>query len=108
ETVQLDAVVATGGGAILDPDTRPRMQAAAPIVCLTPDVDVIVARTASAATRPLLGTGERRARVGQRLAPRAAAYRQADLTVDTSRRSAAAIVDDILTFLNSRRREVPK
>jgi shikimate kinase len=110
EAVQLDAVVATGGGAIVDPENYQRMHAAGPIVCLRADVDVIVTRTAATASRPLLGAGDHRARIEQLLAARAAAYAQADLTVDTSQRSPDAVVEDILTFLRSTprgRREVP-
>ncbi|MFN8642987.1 MAG: shikimate kinase [Candidatus Binatia bacterium] len=51
------AVVATGGGAILDPDNLAALRAAAPIVRLTAAPDVLLARARAAGpTRPLLRT----------------------------------------------------
>ena len=97
--VQMDAVVATGGGAIVDPTNLERMRTAGPIICLTADVDVIMQRTAADTSRPLLDDRERRARVTDLLSQRAAAYAQADVTIDTSNRSVEAVLDDILAFL---------
>ena len=42
-----DAVVATGGGAIVDAENYRRMHAAGPIVCLTADTEVISANSTS-------------------------------------------------------------
>ena len=99
EAVQKDAVVATGGGAIVDPVTLERMRAAGPIICLTADVEVILQRAVANNDRPLLDTADRRERISQLLRERAAAYAQADMTVDTSHRSVEAILADILAFL---------
>jgi len=103
EAAREDAIVATGGGAIVDPVNFRCMHAAGPIVCLTADVDVIVQRTADDASRPLLDAGERRARVSQLLGARAAAYAQADVTIDTSQRTIEAVVEEILSFLGRSR-----
>jgi len=102
EALHGNAVVATGGGAITDPINRERMRAAGPIVCLTADVDVILERTERDARRPLLNAQERRTQVTQLLQERSRAYAQADFTVDTSRRTVDAILDDILSFLARR------
>jgi shikimate kinase len=102
EAVQMDAVVATGGGTIADPENLKCMRAAGPVICLTADLDVILERTAAGSGRPLLGDTERRARVGELLRQRAAAYAQADVTIDTSHRAIDAILDDILAFLHNR------
>lgn len=99
QAVQMDAVVATGGGAIADPANLECMRAAGPIICLTADVDVILERTGTDTSRPLLGDTERRVRVSELLRQRAAAYAQADVTIDTSHRTIEAILDDILAFL---------
>ena len=96
-----DAVVATGGGAIVDPENCRRMRAAGAIICLSAAVDVILGRTAGA-SRPLLPPAERRARICELLAARAAAYAQADLTVDTSSRSAQDVAQEIIAFLRQR------
>ena len=104
QAVQMDAVVATGGGAIADTTNLERMRAAGPIICLTADVEEILQRTGADESRPLLGDGEPRARVSQLLSQRAAAYAQADVIIDTSHRSVDAVLDDILAFLQQQAR----
>ena len=99
EAVEKDAVVATGGGAIVDPTNLEHMRAAGPIICLTAAPDVILERTATNTSRPLLNTTERRQRIEGLLRDRAPAYAQANLVVDTSYRSVDCIVDDIIAFL---------
>ncbi|MFQ5664880.1 MAG: shikimate kinase [Candidatus Binatia bacterium] len=98
ETVRQDAVIATGGGAIVDQANYERMHAAGPIICLTADIDVILRRTAPNDTRPLLGS-EPGTRVRQLMSERAPVYARADVTIDTSDRSATAVLEEILAFL---------
>ncbi len=79
-------VVATGGGAFLDAESRGRLRASGPVICLTAAPKVLLARLGrQIATRPLLhGMGSPLARVQELLARRASGYAQADLTIDTS------------------------
>ncbi|OFV87391.1 MAG: hypothetical protein A3J75_01900, partial [Acidobacteria bacterium RBG_16_68_9] len=80
-----DAVIATGGGAIGDPEILACLQAAGPIVCLTASPEVILARTPAGSAgdiRPLLKGGSPRQRIAELLAARAPAYAGAELTVD--------------------------
>jgi shikimate kinase len=94
------AVVATGGGAVVDPVTRATLKAAAPLVCLTARPEVILARTRGAGpTRPLLHGDDAAGRIAALLAERADAYASADLTVDTSDRGVDACVAAIAAFL---------
>ena len=94
-----DAVVATGGGALLDPENRRRLAAAAPIVCLTASPEDILTRTGNGASRPLLASAtsreERLARIRTLLAERAPAYAVATHTVDTSRLSAEQVAERV-------------
>jgi len=100
-----DAVIATGGGAISDPENLARLKAAGPIVCLVASPEVILARTeAEGDIRPLLKAGSPRQRIRELLAERAPAYASADLTVDTSSRSVEEVVTEIGEFL---RRQAP-
>lgn len=96
-----DAVVATGGGAIVDPENLARMRAAGPIVCLTASVDAILARTRSDTSRPLLQHEDQRQRIETLLVERASAYAQADVCVDTTHRSPEQVVEAILVYLGS-------
>ena len=97
---QGDAVIATGGGAVVDPDNRTAMRACGSIVCLTADPAAILARIGSGRDRPLLAAAEDRPRrVRQLLDERAAAYADADLTVETSRTSAEEVSAVIAEWL---------
>ncbi len=96
-----DAVVSTGGGAMLDPENVQRMKAAGPVVCLSASVDTILSRTAADTERPLLQHQDRRERVEALLAERASAYAQADVVIDTTQRSPEEVVEAILVFLGT-------
>jgi shikimate kinase / 3-dehydroquinate synthase len=101
QTMRMGAVVATGGGAIMDPTNFERMRAAGPIICLTAEVDVLLQRTSADDSRPLLADSERRKRVNELLHERAAAYSQADVAIDTSHRTVEGVLDEILAFLRT-------
>jgi shikimate kinase len=94
-----DAVIATGGGAMLDPENQARMKAAGHVICLAADVDTILRRTDENTRRPLLRGENARERVSALLAERADAYAAADRRVDTSGRSVAEVADAVLDAL---------
>lgn len=94
-------VVSLGGGAIIDPETRDELRDI-PVVGLTISLDAVVARIGND-KRPLVTSPETWNELVQR---RKALYASvADLTVDTSDRPAAAIVDEIVEWLHSTRKE---
>jgi shikimate kinase len=97
-------VIAAGGGAILNEQTREDMQQAGPVVWLTAPVDTILARIGgdetTASRRPNLTAQGGRAEVEQVLAKREPLYRQtASLIVDTQGRTIDEIVEAILAGL---------
>ena len=79
-------VIATGGGAFVDPQSRARLRASGPVICLTAQPRTILARVGRRAqTRPLLaGHADPLSRIRTLLGQRARAYAQADLTIDTT------------------------
>jgi len=96
------AVVATGGGAVLDPENMRAMQAAAPIVCLRASAAAIEARArAGGASRPLLAGAAPREKIEELLALREPAYARADLLMDTTNRAVADLVEEIQSFLQT-------
>lgn len=75
-----DQLIATGGGAVLDPENRRRLHAAAFVVHLQLDVDAQLARLARDRSRPLLAAADRRERLTAMAAQRDPLYAQvADL-----------------------------
>jgi len=81
-----DAIIATGGGTLLDAENHRRLAAAGPVVCLTASPEEIARRVGDVSSRPLLvgHNGDRLARIRTLLAERAPAYALATHTVDTS------------------------
>ena len=82
------AVIATGGGTLLDPENRRRLAAAGPIICLSASPEEILRRVGDASSRPLLANGngpeDRLTRIRGLLGQRAQAYAVATHQVDTS------------------------
>jgi shikimate kinase len=98
-------VIATGGGVVLREENR-RLLRQGVVVWLTADVDTLYRRMSddagTAERRPALGVGGR-AEVEQIVAAREPLYRScADYTVDTAGKTAAQVVDEVLTLLAGR------
>jgi shikimate kinase len=93
-------VVATGGGALLDPENLRNLRTGgAMLVCLVAEPAVILQRLGGDVRRPLLQSPDRLARIRELLEQRAAAYAQADLSIDTSGADIEEIVDRIVCHL---------
>lgn len=80
-------VIATGGGAVLDPDNRELLRSCGLVIYLQASADEIARRTANDRSRPLLQTQDPRARIEQLIVERAPLYEQ---TAHLSFTSAAA------------------
>jgi len=93
-------VMATGGGAVLDPENLQNLRSGAVLVCLAAEPAVILQRLKDDAGRPLLQNPDRFTRIRELLEQRAAAYAQADLTIDTSTAAIEEIVERILGHLH--------
>jgi shikimate kinase len=74
-------VIATGGGAFVDPDTRALILERTIAVWIDCDIDTLVARTARRDTRPLLKNGDPKAILTGLLEKREGYYAQAQLRV---------------------------
>lgn len=92
-------VLATGGGAWLDEDTRARVKAKAVSVWLKADVDVLVQRTARRNTRPLLADGDPKTILAELIQVRNPVYAQADLHVDSCAGPHETTVDKVMEAL---------
>ena len=90
-------VIATGGGAFVNPENRRLLRAAGTVICLTASPKVILQRiTPTLASRPVLaGAASPLLRIQQLLAQRAPAYAQTDLTIDTSHLSPEQVTERV-------------
>lgn len=89
-------VLATGGGAILDPDNRQWLSARGFVVYLHASIDQQLARTERTDSRPLLQAGNRRETLERLFLIRDPLYREiADLVLHTDGRNARALAREI-------------
>jgi shikimate kinase len=95
-------VLALGGGAFVDPETRAQVKARALSVWLRADVNTLVRRVARRDSRPLLRNGDPHDILQRLLETRTPAYAEADIHVDASAGSHQATMDAILRALQAR------
>lgn len=98
ELSALDGVVlATGGGAVLDPQNRRRLVSRGTVLYLHALPDDLYQRIRHDRKRPLLVTADPRARLAQLYAQRDPLYREiADCVVETGRQSATALARELI------------
>ena len=90
-------VLATGGGAIVENDSRSRLGARGFVVYLYTTVDQQVTRTSKGRERPLLQDVDPRTALEQLLLFRDPLYREiADIIVETDGRKVKSVVDEIV------------
>lgn len=97
-------VLATGGGAFMDPETRARIRARAISVWLKADLDTLVERVARRNHRPLLQNGDPRQILERLIAVRYPIYAEADITVETGDAPTAATVERVIEGIAAHRR----
>lgn len=76
-------VLATGGGAFMDPDTRELIRTQGLSIWLKADLETLSNRTRGRTHRPLLNGAEPRKVLAQLIETRYPVYQQADITVET-------------------------
>ena len=96
-------VLATGGGAFVNPETRALVKAEAISVWLKAEVDILFERVSRRSNRPLLKTANPRATLEKLIEDRYPIYAEADVTVvsrDVPQEVVAGdVVDAILAYL---------
>lgn len=100
------AVIACGGGAVLDARSRQRLAEGGFVVWLTAPVGVLAARVADDESRPLLAGGDPAAELARLADLREPAYRSvADVVIDTGGRSPDEVAEVVIEALE--RSEAP-
>lgn len=93
-------VLATGGGAIVNPDSRSRLGARGFVVYLYTSVEQQLQRTEKGRERPMLSNGDRDRVLTELMQIRDPLYREiADLVVDTDGRRVQAVAREIVDGL---------
>lgn len=92
-------VLATGGGAFMDPATRDVIARRAVSVWLRADLDTLVTRVSRRSNRPLLKAGEPRAILAKLIEQRYPVYGEADVVVDSGAGSPEATVNRAIAAL---------
>lgn len=95
---KIDGVVlATGGGAVVDPENRSRLGGRGYVVYLYTSVDEQVSRTQRGRKRPMLENDNPRGTLEELLAKRDPLYREiADLVVETDGRKVKSVANEII------------
>jgi shikimate kinase len=94
-------VLATGGGAFIDPETRALIARRGVSVWLRADLDVLVQRVSRRSNRPLLKGGDQRAILAELIERRYPIYTQAALVVDSGEGAPEATVARVLAALGT-------
>jgi shikimate kinase/3-dehydroquinate synthase len=101
-TAQNGIILATGGGAVLDPANRALLAGRGTVIYLRASVQSILQRTAHDRNRPLLQTADPRKRLEELTAQREPLYREiAHLVIDTGRPNVQSMVQTILDQLDA-------
>ena len=95
-------VLATGGGAFIDPETRAHMKNCAVSVWIKAPVDVLLARVQRKDDRPLLKTGDPREVLERLLKEREPIYAEADLTIESESGPHSGTLEHIVAALKER------
>ncbi len=95
-------VLATGGGAFMNAETRALIARRATSVWLRADLDLLLSRTARRGGRPLLGRNDRRATLERLMAKRHPVYAEAEIMVDSANESPDVTVERVLAALVER------
>ncbi|MCY3771406.1 MAG: 3-dehydroquinate synthase [Gemmatimonadetes bacterium] len=100
-------VIATGGGAVLDPDNFDMLKSLGSVIHLSARASTILARTkGDAGVRPLLAGDDPLERIRSLQRERAPAYARADHEVDTSRHTLDETVEMVMAWTGNSERVI--
>ncbi|MEP0709728.1 shikimate kinase [Parvibaculum sp.] len=92
-------VLATGGGAYMDPVTRANIAARGISIWLKADLDILMKRVGKRGDRPLLQNGDPRATMQRLMEERYPVYAEADITIESLEGPHDTIVETIVERL---------
>jgi shikimate kinase len=96
-------ILATGGGAFMDSDTRARIKDEAISIWLKAKMELLLERVTRKDTRPLLRNTDNRTALERLLREREPIYAQADIMIESDEGPHDAVIKRILAALEARR-----
>lgn len=97
-------VIATGGGAFIQPTVREAIKDKAISVWLKAELPVLLERVSRRDNRPLLKTGDKSAIMQKLIAERYPIYAESDITIDSNHGSHESVVEDIISALRENKK----
>ncbi|MDB5475930.1 MAG: shikimate kinase [Phenylobacterium sp.] len=101
-------VLATGGGAFMNPETRKLIKAQAVSVWLKTDLDVLARRVSRKTTRPLIADRDPMEVLSAQAEQRYPLYGEADVVVETGDAPHHTTVDQVIRALSAFLEEAPR
>lgn len=95
-------IIATGGGAFINPEIRSAVKEKAISIWLKADLDVLLERVSRRDTRPLLRTGDKGEILARLMQERYPVYAEADIVIDSNAGLHEAVVEHIVATLGER------
>jgi shikimate kinase len=95
-----NAVISTGGGAVLRQENMDNLRKNGVVVCLTASPETILKRTSSNNDRPLLQVDNPLQKIKELLEFRRPYYEKADIMIDTEGKSLFEVVEEIISKAN--------
>lgn len=95
-------ILATGGGAFIDPETRARIHETAISIWLRANVDLLLERVKRKDNRPLLRNTDSRTALMRLISEREPVYAQADIVVESDDGPHDTVVKRIISALQAR------
>jgi shikimate kinase len=92
-------VLATGGGAFINPQIRESIKDKAISVWLKADLEILLERVSRRDTRPLLKTGDKGVILSKLMEERYPVYAHADITIDSNAGLHEAVVENVVYAL---------
>lgn len=93
------AVIATGGGAYINPAIRQAVKEKGLSIWLKAELDVLVERVSRKDSRPLLKTGDKKEILSRLMQDRYPVYGEADLVIDSNAGPHESVVSEIVRVL---------
>jgi shikimate kinase len=100
-------VLATGGGAFINPETRAKIRERGISIWLRADLPILMRRVSKRETRPLLKTPDPEATMRDLMDKRYPVYAEADIMIDSRDVPHDVIVNEAISALKSKLAPVP-